>query len=71
MTRILPALRALLFALAALASGLMTGCGLKGDLVLPDTAPDPATSSGESASGPDEDDDAEDAGRHQPGQHQQ
>ena len=67
MTRILPALRALLFALATLASGLITGCGLKGDLVLPDTAPNPdsATSSGKSAPGQDEDDEAEDAGKHQ------
>ena len=65
MTKILPALRALLFALATLASGLMTGCGLKGDLVLPDTAPEAATSSGESASGQDEADEAEDAGKHQ------
>ena len=41
MLKILPALRALLFALVALASsaiaGGIAGCGLKGDLVLPDS----------------------------------
>ncbi|MFO7764712.1 MAG: hypothetical protein R6V61_13390 [Wenzhouxiangellaceae bacterium] len=37
MPRILPSLRLLLFALATLSAGLMSGCGLKGDLTLPDT----------------------------------
>lgn len=37
MLKILPALRALLFALVALSSCLIFGCGLKGDLVLPDS----------------------------------
>lgn len=35
MTKILPALRVLLFALFALASAPIAGCGLKGDLILP------------------------------------
>ena len=41
MLKILPALRALLFALVALScsaiAGGIAGCGLKGDLVLPDS----------------------------------
>jgi predicted small lipoprotein YifL len=45
MTRILPALRIVLFALLAPASALITGCGLKGDLILPE----PADASSESA----------------------
>lgn len=38
MTSILTALRALLFASALLSLLLICGCGLKGDLVLPDQA---------------------------------
>lgn len=43
MPSILPALRALLFALALLPLLIMAGCGLKGDLYLP--PPDEASSS--------------------------
>jgi len=38
MQRILPALRVLLFALATTSLGASIGCGLKGDLVLPESA---------------------------------
>lgn len=61
MQRILPALRILLFALATLWAGLITGCGLKGDLVLPD----PAEPAGEAGSGQEEDTEAQDSGEHQ------
>jgi len=44
MPRILPALRAFLFVLSALSLGLVAGCGLKGDLALPE----PDESTGES-----------------------
>jgi len=37
MLKILPALRTLLFALVALSPSVLAGCGLKGDLVLPDS----------------------------------
>ncbi|MEX0915039.1 MAG: hypothetical protein WDZ60_04030 [Wenzhouxiangellaceae bacterium] len=36
MLRILPALRGLLFALVTMSLVASTGCGLKGDLVLPE-----------------------------------
>ena len=53
MFQILPALRIVLFALVALASATITGCGLKGDLILPDPA------DGSSESGPQQADDEE------------
>jgi len=57
MSQILPALRIVLFALVALASAPITGCGLKGDLVLPD----PADASSESAAQQADDEEAQDA----------
>ncbi|MBS3744443.1 MAG: hypothetical protein KGY48_08855 [Wenzhouxiangellaceae bacterium] len=60
MPRILPSLRLLLFALATIPAGLMSGCGLKGDLVIPDAAEPAAATEPEQ----DEDDQPEDpAGR--------
>ena len=53
MFQILPALRIVLFALVAPASATITGCGLKGDLILPDPA------DGSSESGPQQADDEE------------
>lgn len=47
MQRILPALRALLFASALVPLLVMGGCGLKGDLVLPEPG-SPSTSQPES-----------------------
>lgn len=57
MQRILPALRALLFALAVpLVIPGLAGCGLKGDLVVPerdDAAPPPAAEEEDDESGED------------------
>lgn len=41
MLRILPALRVLLFALVTMSLAASTGCGLKGDLVLPEPSEQP------------------------------
>lgn len=56
MQMILPALRVLLFALATISLVPITGCGLKGDLVLPgQTDPSPsAESAGAESDEPDE-----------------
>lgn len=61
MTRILPALRALLFALVVLGAALNSGCGLKGDLVLPD----PADASSAPAPQQDADEEGQDADERQ------
>lgn len=55
MQLILPALRALLFASALLPLLMIGGCGLKGDLVLPDPGA-PASSQQQSEDGGSEDD---------------
>lgn len=57
MLRILPALRVLLFALVTMSLAASTGCGLKGDLVLPEQSEQPRQTD---APSPPEDDAKED-----------
>ncbi|MEX2500711.1 MAG: hypothetical protein WD397_17735 [Wenzhouxiangellaceae bacterium] len=69
MLRILPALRGLLFALVTMSLVASTGCGLKGDLVLPEQSEQSRQTDAPSPpEDPEEDPEVESTDRHVPSQ---